>query len=74
MRGAKLRTAADVDEALAGLGSDPARLAADPTDHVSDALVTAAGMRSLARDPAAFAPAGLTADIARTEGWTFGVL
>jgi len=74
MRGAKLRTAADVDEALAGLGSAPARLAADPTDHVSDALVTAAGMRSLARDPAAFAPVGLTADIARTEGWTFGVL
>jgi hypothetical protein len=74
MDGRKLRTAADVDKALAGLGSDPARLATDPTDHVSDALVTAAGMRALAANPAAFAPPGLTDHIARTEGWTFGVL
>ena len=74
MDGRKLRTAADVDRALFGLGSDPARLPADPTDHQSDALVTAAGMRTLAVDPASFAPFGLTANIARTEGWTFGVL
>ena len=78
MDGRKLRTAADVDRALIGLSSDPARLAADPTDHQSDALVTAAGMRVLAGDPAlgpaAFAPTALTPDIARTEGWTFGVL
>ena len=74
MDGRKLRTAADVDRALFGLGSDPARLPADPTDHQSDALVTAAGMRALAVDPASFAPFGLTANIARTEGWTFGVL
>jgi hypothetical protein len=31
-------------------------------------------MRSLAGDPRAFAPAGLTPELARTEGWTFGVL
>lgn len=74
MDGRKLRTAADVDKALDGLGSDPARLDADPTDHESDAIVTAAGMRALATDPAAFAPPGLTPIIARTEGWTFGVL
>ena len=74
MDGRKLRTAADVDRALFGLGSDPARLPADPNDHQSDALVTAAGMRALAVDPASFAPFGLTANIARTEGWTFGVL
>ena len=74
MSGAKLRTAADVDRALMGLGSDPASLLVDPTDHQSDALVTAAGMRALAQDPASFAPPGLTAQIARTEGWTFGVL
>ena len=43
-------------------------------DHQTDALVTAAGMRALAADPAAFAPPGLTPAIARTEGWTFGVL
>ena len=40
-----------------------------------DALVTAAGMRALvAGEPRAFAPAALTPEIARTEGWTFGVL
>ena len=78
MSGAKLRTAADVDRALIGLGSEPARLAVDPSDHQSDALVTAAGMRALVADPAlgpiAFTPGALTPAIARTEGWTFGVL
>ena len=78
MDGRKLRTAADVDRALIGLGSDPARLTADPNDHQSDALVTAAGMRALVGDPiigpAAFTPPLLTPEIARTEGWTFGVL
>ena len=38
-------------------------------------LVTAAGMRALARsEPRAFAPEGLTPEIAHSEGWTFGVL
>jgi hypothetical protein len=31
-------------------------------------------MRALAADPRAFAPSGLTPAIARSEGWTFGVL
>ena len=38
-------------------------------------LVTAAGMRQLTRtEPRAFDPAGLTPDIARSEGWTFGIV
>ena len=78
MDGRKLRTAADVDRALIALSSDPVRLLADPNDHQSDALVTAAGMRALACDGtlgrAAFRPNALTPEIARTEGWTFGVL
>ena len=72
--GRKLRNSGDLDLALMGLGSKPARLAFVPTDHQTDALVTAAGMRNLIADPAAFAPVALTPDIARTEGWTFGVL
>ena len=73
--GTKLRTRADLNRALKGLGSPPARLRFEPNDHQTDALVTAAGMRALAREePQAFAPAGLTPHIARTEGWTFGVL
>ncbi len=74
LSGRKLRTESELETALAGLGSPPARLGFVPSDHQTDALVTAAGMRALAADPAAFSPPGLTPEIARTEGWTFGVL
>ena len=75
MSGAKLRTRIDLNRALKGLGSPPARLRFEPNDHQTDALVTAAGMRTLVQsEPAAFAPQGLTSAIARSEGWTFGVL
>ena len=75
MSGTKLRTRKQLNEALAGLGSRPVRLRFEPNDHQTDALVTAAGMRQLARtEPRAFDPQGLTPDIARTEGWTFGIL
>ena len=75
MSGSKLRSRADLNVALKGLGSPPARLRFEPNDHQTDALVTAAGMRALVRDdPRAFDPQGLTPNIARSEGWTFGVL
>jgi len=75
MPGSKLRSRAALNLALEGLGSPPARLRFEPNDHQTDALVTAAGMRALARDePRAFDPQGLTPAIARSEGWTFGVL
>jgi hypothetical protein len=73
--GAKLRTRSDLNRALAGLGSDAMRLRFEPNDHQTDAVVTAAGMRALAQaEPAAFTPEGLTPALARTEGWTFGIL
>ena len=71
--GKKLRTAAELDAALVALGSPPAKLNHVPTDHETDALVTAAGMRAHLANPLAFAPLALTPEIARTEGWTFGV-
>ncbi len=71
--GKKIRTATELDAALHALGSPPARLDHIPTDHQTDALITAAGMRAHLAHPAAFAPAALTPEIARTEGWTFGV-
>ena len=75
LSGVKLRSRADLNRALKGLGSPPARLRFEPNDHQTDALVTAAGMRLLATtEPRAFDPGGLTPDIARAEGWTFGVL
>jgi hypothetical protein len=75
MSGRKLRSRAELNLALKGLGSPPARLRFEPNDHQTDALVTAAGMRALARgEPEAFAPGGLTPELARTEGWTFGII
>jgi len=75
MTGVKLRSRADLNRALKGLGSPPARLRFEPNDHQTDALVTAAGMRQFAlTEPRAFDPEGLTPEIARSEGWTFGVL
>jgi hypothetical protein len=75
LTGVKLRSRAELNLALEGLGTRPARLRFEPNDHQTDALVTAAGMRALATtEPRAFDPVGLTPEIARSEGWTFGVL
>ena len=73
LSGKKIRSAAELDHALLALGSPPARLGFEPSDHQTDALITAAGMRAHINHPLAFAPPGLTPRIARTEGWTFGV-
>jgi hypothetical protein len=75
MSGTKLRSRAELNRALKGLGSSPAPLRFEPNDHQTDALVTAAGMRLVAMtEPRAFDPEGLTEEIAQAEGWTFGVL
>ena len=75
LSGTKVRSRADLNRALKGLGNPPARLRFEPNDHQTDALVTAAGMRQLAlTEPRAFDPQGLTPHIAEAEGWTFGVL
>jgi hypothetical protein len=75
LSGAKLRSRTALNDALLGLGSPVTRLRFEPNDHQTDALVTAAGMRAVAlTEPRAFDPAGLTPQIARSEGWTFGVV
>jgi hypothetical protein len=75
LRGTKLRSRAQLNLALKALGSQPARLPFEPNDHQTDALVTAAGMRALAgAERRAFAPEGLTRELALAEGWTFGVI
>ncbi len=75
LTGVKLRSRTALNLALEGLGSRPSRLRFEPNDHQTDALVTAAGMRQLATtEPRAFHPEGLTPEIAKSEGWTFGVL
>ncbi|MEA3054265.1 MAG: hypothetical protein QOG72_3168 [Sphingomonadales bacterium] len=75
LAGTKLRSRAELNRAMKGLASRPARLRFEPNDHQTDALVTAAGMRLLATvEERAFSPEGLTPELARTEGWTFGIL
>ena len=74
MSGKKLRTRAELNQALQGLGSRPVRLPFEPNDHQTDALVTSAGMLAHLGNPSAFAPPGLTPELARTEGWTFGIV
>ncbi len=68
----KIRDRSVLDTALARLGSAPAAVPATFSDHVGDALISAAGMRRAAADPAMWHPAGLAA-VRATEGWTFGV-
>ncbi|HXD02640.1 MAG TPA: hypothetical protein VN627_04955 [Novosphingobium sp.] len=68
----KMRSHADLAEALAALGSAPVPGRGPIADHASDALVTAAWLRQAAHDPALWSPGGLTPELAATEGWTFG--
>ncbi|MFC3711995.1 hypothetical protein ACFOMD_05400 [Sphingoaurantiacus capsulatus] len=71
----KLRTRARLNEALTRIGSKPATDLPDQfDDHVGDALVSAAGLRRAAADSAYWHPAPMTPEVARTEGWTFGIL
>ncbi len=68
----KIRDHADLNNALAALGCAPVPGTGPIADHASDALVTAAWLRTAADDRALWHPAGLTDEIAATEGWTFG--
>jgi hypothetical protein len=68
----KIRDGADLDAALAHLGSPPSGYDGPIDDHSADALLTAAWLRLNADDPALWNPVELTEDIARSEGWTFG--
>ena len=72
--GMKIRSREELNAALAALGSPAWRGRGPLDDHKTDALVTAAGMRAHLAHPRAFAPPGLTPAIARSEGWTFGIV
>lgn len=69
----KMRDLAALNDALAMFATAPY---AGPiaADHQTDALLTAAWMRESAENPALWTPLPLTDEIARTEGWTFGVI
>lgn len=73
LSGRKVRTRELLDQALGAFGSAPFRTARSLSDHETDVLVAAAGMRAIAGDKLVWRPKAMTDAIARTEGWTFGV-
>ena len=70
---AKMRSYEALNEALAALGSPPVPGTGALDDHATDALLAAAWLRTVAHRPELWTPAKMTPEIARTEGWTFGV-
>ena len=70
----KVRDAQSLDQVLNALKSEKHVLLKSYDDHSTDAILTTAWLRGAAQDEMLWAPAGLTAEITRTEGWTFGVL
>lgn len=70
----KLLTYADLNSALDVLGCPPVDRYGEVDDHSSDALLTAAWLRKVAPEKRRWEPRFLTAEIAYTEGWTFGAL
>jgi hypothetical protein len=70
----KIRTWKTLNEALRRFGSSAMTAVprATPTDHETDALLSAAGLRALASEPAAWALDRGKMDRVRREGWIFG--
>jgi len=69
----KLRDWPALNAALAALGSAPVAGSGPIDDHASDALLAAAWLRVAAPRNDLWHPAALTPQVARIEGWTFGV-
>lgn len=70
----KIRDATALDAALDTLGVRPHAPLSRYDDHATDAIVTAAWLRTAHLRPELWRPSGLTPQIARTEGWTFGCI
>ena len=70
----KIREGAALDTALAAFGSGPHAPLLRYDDHATDAILSAAWLRWISPRPEVWRPAGLTPELARTEGWTFGVV
>lgn len=68
----KMNSCADLNDALAALGSPPVPGMGPLDDHSADALLAAAWLRTAAPREESWRPPALTPEIARTEGWTFG--
>jgi hypothetical protein len=71
---AKIRSRQQLNAALGRIGSQPMRsINEDFSDHETDALLSAAGLRKIAGDPAVWNPLETTSPRVQREGWIFGV-
>jgi hypothetical protein len=68
----KMKTWAELNAALAAIGSPPVAGEGPIDDHSADALLTAAWLRGVADRPGLWHPRAMSPSIAVTEGWTFG--
>jgi hypothetical protein len=68
----KMNSYAGLNDALAAFDSPPVPGTGPLDDHSTDALLAAAWLRAAAPRDELWRPSGLTPQIARTEGWTFG--
>ncbi len=71
---AKMRDGFALDAALARLNTRPHAPLTRYDDHATDALLSAAWLRTISGDARYWNPEKLTPRVAQTEGWTFGVL
>lgn len=74
MRPRKIRDLYALNKVLAHYESDPVPKDEEKrSDHDTDALISAAALRHLAGDAKLWCPKAMTPDVARREGWIFGV-
>jgi hypothetical protein len=73
LSGRKVRSLEGLNRALAAFGSRPCEAGGPLSDHDTDVLIAAAGLRAIAARPSYWSPAGLTSEIICREGWTFGI-
>jgi hypothetical protein len=73
---AKLKSAAELNDALANISSRPFANDARKhlSDHETDALISAAGLRWMARNPDVWTYRELRSRTVKREGWIFGVV
>ncbi len=67
-----MRSFEDLNRALAAIGSPHVAGNGPLDDNSADALLTSAWLRAVADHEELWHPQGLTSELARTEGWTFG--
>jgi hypothetical protein len=70
---AKLRSIHDLNRALTFFDCDSVRYRKTMSDHEGDALISAAALRAIAREPAAWSHREIKSPRVQREGWIFGV-